>query len=1033
MIQLSTTTKFRWLVSLLLFIVTISLQAQVNTRRINSGSENVAQFGVFGPQGTIATLELPALDATRLMAEDQQAGKNGRPPRVSVRQVADVDLTNAGTVFDRNGYRVRQYQILSPGAGALSAKLDRLRLAPGARLFLYDAAQTVLVGPVTAKQNLTGGVFNTGHVTGDRLILELQEPLAVAGQSLVHLSGVNNFYNPRGPFGGLRPAGACENNLVCFPAYQTEGEGVALILVDFNSEGQYICTGAIVNDARQSFRSFFLTAFHCIDLDGDQVNDANEAASTADWTFYFKYQSPTCTPNQDDNVYVTLNGATYRAGSAASDFTLLELNAQAPQAESLSFLGWDRSSNLASSVFGIHHPNGSLKKISFGGATTPVGVAYAPGGGYNVVSGTSFLQLSWNDGVTEGGSSGSPLFDGASRRIIGQLLGGSSFCSPPSAQDDPDQYGRFFTSWTGGGTENTRLSNWLDPTGISGNTTNLAVPTVSGPAAFTGSATFSLNTLDASIVSWSVTGGSGVLAATSGTGNTANLTATGSGTGLTITFTVNAGQSYPIQFSKTFNVGAPTNNPPVPPAGGIADQTATVGTPFSFTVPAFADPDAGQTLTYSASGLPALGLSFDPATRIISGTPSATGVVGVTITADDGNGGTASDSFNITINPAVVPPPPNTPPTAPVVPSLTATVGVAFSYTLPAFTDPDPGQILSLSATGLPANGLSFSGGVISGTPSATGVISVTVTADDGNGGTASASFTIIILPGSVEPPINNPPVAPTIPNQTATVGVTYVQLIPAFTDPDGQAIIIRAYGLPPGLSYRGTPSGIVKGTPTTAGVYSVSLVGIDVSNGTIPGGLSDTAVYTITVNPAPAGGALTLLEPTYDCATGAITFHTSGGDGTPITYLAIGVQRADATSNTGTVEPGLRADPKPLVITATQSGVTTSYTYDFAAYCAGVGARKGVVGVEAETELAVTVLGNPTTDRTVQVRIRGAAGERIRLRVNNVQGGLLDEQIIEPATADQSATVRLGQSAGVYLLRVNAAGRQVVTKIIRQ
>ncbi|GAB3639994.1 T9SS type A sorting domain-containing protein [Spirosoma arcticum] len=85
-----------------------------------------------------------------------------------------------------------------------------------------------------------------------------------------------------------------------------------------------------------------------------------------------------------------------------------------------------------------------------------------------------------------------------------------------------------------------------------------------------------------------------------------------------------------------------------------------------------------------------------------------------------------------------------------------------------------------------------------------------------------------------------------------------------------------------------------------------------------------------------PTGGTLALTQPTYNCQTGAIVFNTTGGDGSPITYNAPGVSRSSATSNSGTVEPGLRGDPKPLVITATQSGQTASYTFDFGAFCTG-------------------------------------------------------------------------------------------------
>ena len=84
------------------------------------------------------------------------------------------------------------------------------------------------------------------------------------------------------------------------------------------------------------------------------------------------------------------------------------------------------------------------------------------------------------------------------------------------------------------------------------------------------------------------------------------------------------------------------------------------------------------------------------------------------------------------------------------------------------------------------------------------------------------------------------------------------------------------------------------------------------------------------------AQGALTITQPTYNCATGAIVFNTTGGNGSTITYSAPGISRADATSNNGVIEAGLRADPKPIVITATQNGVSTSFTFNLAAACPG-------------------------------------------------------------------------------------------------
>ncbi|QKZ12532.1 cellulose binding domain-containing protein [Spirosoma sp. KUDC1026] len=94
-------------------------------------------------------------------------------------------------------------------------------------------------------------------------------------------------------------------------------------------------------------------------------------------------------------------------------------------------------------------------------------------------------------------------------------------------------------------------------------------------------------------------------------------------------------------------VGAPTNQPPVAVAN--PNQVVTVGVPFSYTVNAFTDEEPAR-LVYNASLEPANGLRFDPATRVISGTPSASGVVGVTITARDAGNLSATTSFSITVS-----------------------------------------------------------------------------------------------------------------------------------------------------------------------------------------------------------------------------------------------------------------------------------------------------------------------------------------------------------------------------------------------
>jgi serine protease len=165
------------------------------------------------------------------------------------------------------------------------------------------------------------------------------------------------------------------------------------------------------------------------------------------------------------------------------------------------------------------------------------------------------------------------------------------------------------------------------------------------------------------------------------------------------------------------------------------NQTGTVGTAVSLQIHA-TDSASGQTLTYSATGLPA-GLSINSSSGLISGTPTTAGTSSVTVTAKDTTNASGSASFTWTINPAggntvTVTNPGN----------QTGTVGTAVSLQIHA-TDSASGQTLTYSATGLPA-GLSInsSSGLISGTPTTAGTSSVTVTAKDTTNASGSASFT---------------------------------------------------------------------------------------------------------------------------------------------------------------------------------------------------------------------------------------------------------------------------------------------------
>lgn len=185
----------------------------------------------------------------------------------------------------------------------------------------------------------------------------------------------------------------------------------------------------------------------------------------------------------------------------------------------------------------------------------------------------------------------------------------------------------------------------------------------------------------------------------------------------------------------------------------------------------------------------------------------------------------------------------------------------------------------------------------------------------------------------------------------------------------------------------------------------------------------------TVVVPPTPIPTSFRMLAPAYNCQTGVITLQTAGGDGSAITFFTPGITRSSPQSATGVVEAGLRFDPKPLVLYATQNGTTVSITFDLIAFCV----RGRIANAEGASSLEVTVLGNPTTAELVSVEVRGAEGQPLNYQIRDLTGRLLTESKTNSAADVDRQTLRLGSSSGMYLLNISSPTQFKTVKVIRQ
>jgi len=393
----------------------------------------------------LVTKKLPAFDVQAMLAEDEITKGEG-PFRFGKRHPVEVALTNDGTWEELpNGDRIWRMTFYSPKAYSLNFLFSRFYMPQGAELYAYNADKSDTRGAFTAFNNKADGMFAITPIEGDKVTLEYYEPAAVNGLGILELSYVVHAYRNLHDTAeeilekNFGDSGACNNDVACpvSAGWEDQIRSVGIIIIS----GFRACTGAMVNNTAQDGTPYFLSANHC----GTGIN--------SNWSFVFNYDSPSCS-GPDGSLAESVAGGVLRASSAASDFALFELSAPPPASYQVYYAGWNNQDVAASSTTAIHHPSGDVKKISFN--NDPAYEGAWGSGSTPVTGGNHWVVGQWEDGTTEPGSSGSPLFD-ENKLIIGQLHGGSASCGSVTY----DSYGKLFTSWQGEGSPASSLETWL--------------------------------------------------------------------------------------------------------------------------------------------------------------------------------------------------------------------------------------------------------------------------------------------------------------------------------------------------------------------------------------------------------------------------------------------------------------------------------------------------------------------------------------------------------------------------------------------
>jgi hypothetical protein len=452
------------------------------------------------------------------------------------------------------GETLRKLTICAKGAAGLTLIFSELSLVHGSKMIIYDESGCFMAGPIDGDDFQNTKTFTTGIFPGSTINIEIFEPIGV-NKSRFQIEYVGYIINDKiiqvNPSKQNEPAksASCEINVKCplgFNLYD-QRDGIARISHAIPGYGYFGFTGALLNNNSIDFTPYILTAFHCLDGDGNSVLDSLEKACVSNMVFDFFFESPSCNSNQSPTSYVSYSGATFKAAYTYTDFALVQMTTNSIDCRHY-FLGWDATSSMPTDLYCLHHPNYEVMKVSRDDNGT-----WANNFGLSIdeiwLPANYAHVIDWSDGVTEPGSSGSPFIN-QYNRVVGQLSGGWAICFSSIGYD---YGGRLYYSWNTGGSSDLRLKDWLDPTNTNVLTRNgIRHGGISGPTGLCSEGTYQfslINPPSGVSVTWTASPES-FFNQSSGSGTTANLTVNSSahGSGL-ITFTVPHPTKGTISFS----------------------------------------------------------------------------------------------------------------------------------------------------------------------------------------------------------------------------------------------------------------------------------------------------------------------------------------------------------------------------------------------------------------------------------------------------------------------------------------------------
>lgn len=395
----------------------------------------------FEALSAIKTTYFPSLNVEALHNKEVKSEMKGEAPRFAVPHSVSINpVKYQDWERSSDGYKW-SHRVHAPNAVSLNFGFTEFFLPEGAELNIYSSDRSKFIRTFTSQDNNIHNELWTPVIMSDDVVIELSVPEEAAHEVRLEIGQVGQGFREFGQ--STLKSGSCNIDVACSDSKGWENEVNSVGVI--STGGSTFCTGFMVNNTNNDKTPYFMTAAHC------RISASNAASLVV----YWNYQTSQCGGARNGKLTDFQSGSVHLASNRQSDFALVKLLQQPDERWNVRYAGWDATANIGTPATAIHHPSTDEKSISFENDPT---VLSSYGGHTSPGDSTHVKVNDWDKGTTEPGSSGSPLFDD-NHRVIGQLHGGGAACG----NNLPDYYGRFHTSWEGGGTTSSRLSDHLDP------------------------------------------------------------------------------------------------------------------------------------------------------------------------------------------------------------------------------------------------------------------------------------------------------------------------------------------------------------------------------------------------------------------------------------------------------------------------------------------------------------------------------------------------------------------------------------------